>query len=59
MSSWFIPSVGASSTKDSTKVPGARQARNIRAAWLTSEKPPDETAAPIYPYIWFSLAKTG
>ncbi|MBN8942272.1 MAG: SAM-dependent methyltransferase [Rhizobiales bacterium] len=56
MPAWFIPCVGASNADQCTKVPDEAAAWSSRSAWLTAERPPDETATAIYPHVWFSAA---
>jgi protein-L-isoaspartate(D-aspartate) O-methyltransferase len=52
--SWFIPCVGASDSAGCTKVPNPLQARSITKAWLTADRPPDETAVAVCRDVWFS-----
>lgn len=56
MAACFIPCVGASSTDGCTKVPNIGEAQSARSAWLTSHRPPDETAVAVYQHVWFSNA---
>jgi protein-L-isoaspartate(D-aspartate) O-methyltransferase len=52
--SWFIPCIGASDPSGCTKVPTPSEARSIKQAWLTDERPPDDTAIAICRDVWFA-----
>jgi protein-L-isoaspartate(D-aspartate) O-methyltransferase len=57
MTSYFIPCVGASDTKECQKIPDLRAAWSVRSLWRTADRPPDETAVAIYENLWFSAAE--
>ncbi len=50
----FIPCVGASDQAGCLKAPSLSEVRSIKAAWLTEERAPDQTAVAVYRDIWFS-----
>ena len=54
MPSWFIPCVGASDTNGCLKAPDVDEARSVRSVWISSERPPDDSAAAIFGSVWFS-----
>jgi protein-L-isoaspartate(D-aspartate) O-methyltransferase len=54
MPSWFIPCVGASDTSGCLKAPDIEEARSVRSVWISSDRPPDDTAAAIFGNVWFS-----
>jgi protein-L-isoaspartate(D-aspartate) O-methyltransferase len=56
MPSWFIPCIGASDTSECVKAPDMDEARAVRSVWLSSDRPPDVTAAAVFADVWFSKA---
>jgi protein-L-isoaspartate(D-aspartate) O-methyltransferase len=57
MPAWFIPCVGASGQEGCTRAPSPQEAWSVRSAWLTADRPPDDTAVAIYPGVWFARAR--